>query len=473
MRAFRAESWSGLAWAVLTWCTLCAQGCTAWQVNQLATALPQTGPEQTLLKLQEIVPSDRDSGQYLLDRGILKFYSGDLPGSRKDLEQAKEIMGALTAVSITENLAAITTNETLRSYVGTPTEQALVHAVLALGYLGDGDLDGARVEMLQADVTMKQLTDGDSVSGQLASVRFLAGLIYEINGELDDALISYRKAHDIIKSRGDPMPPALASSLLNVSLRQNNEEEYQNYVSEFGREALLPAANQGEWILVYSDGVVSSKTENRLSVFDSKLKTLITVVVPRYLPSRYQARHLSLQIAAAKQRTEVIESMESRVREDLDDQMPKILAAATLRAVAKYQMTQEASEQGEMAGLLANIAGVLSEQADVRSWNMLPASIQVLRMVAPLDAKGQLLEKGIALPAIKEVTSDKYMVLLANSLNDRLLSYPPYKGFSPEDEAVIQLPKTTPGEPYEGAPQAGESSPGESRQLPRPEGRGL
>jgi hypothetical protein len=181
------------------------QGCTSWQVNQLANTLPQMGPEQTLLKLQEIVPSDRDSGQYLLDRGILKFYSGDVPGSRQDLEQAKSIMGSLTAVSITENFAALTTNETLRSYAGTPSEQALVHAMLALGYLGEGDLDGARVEMLQADVTMKQLADGNSVSGQLASVLFLAGLVYEINGELDDALISYRKAYDIIKSRGDPL----------------------------------------------------------------------------------------------------------------------------------------------------------------------------------------------------------------------------------------------------------------------------
>ncbi len=425
MRVFRS-----LATSLLVLCFLYLQGCTSWQINQLSTALPTVGPEKTLKRLNDIDPPDRDRSQYLLNRGLLKFYTGDLIGSRRDLEQAKAIMLSLKAVSLSENLGALTANETLRSYGGTPSERVLVHAMLALGYLFSGDLNGARVEMLQADVTMRLLGDRESVSGQLASVRFLAGLIYEMNGELDDALISYRRAYEIIKARGESVPEALATSLLNVSLQQNNSDEYERYVSEFGREAALPGANEGEWIVYYYDGVVTNKTETRLSVFEPKLESLISVVMPHYPPSRYQARHLSIRTGELKS-TEVIEMIERRAREDLADQNAKTMAAATVRAVTKYQMVRKARESGELGGFLANIAGVLSEQADVRSWNMLPSSIQVARLVAPLDASVKIVEKGIELPALNRLGSRHYGVLLVNSLNNRLLSYPPYEGFEP------------------------------------------
>jgi len=431
-----------LASPVLVLCLLYLQGCTSWQINQLATVLPAAGPEATLKKLEGIDPPARDSGQYLLNRGLLKLYTGDLAGSRRDLEQAKAIMLSLRAVSLSENLGALTTNETLRSYGGTPSDQVLVHAMLAMGYLFDGDLDGARVEMLQADVTMNQLGDPESVSGQLASVRFLAGLIYELNGELDDALISYRRAHGIIKARGEAVPQALAASLLNLSLRRNghnsNSDEYQKYVSEFGRKASLPDASEGQWIVYYHDGVVSNKNETRLWVFAPEIEAQISVVMPHYPPSRYQARHISIRAgnrtgsaSSEARKTEVIEMIEQRAREDLADQTATILAATVLRSVTKYQMVREARKSSELGGLIANIAGVLSEQADVRSWNMLPSSIQVARLVAPLDAPLQIVEKDLLLPALNSSGARGYGVVLVNSLNNRLLSYPPHEGLEP------------------------------------------
>jgi hypothetical protein len=436
-----------LAPAVLVLCLLYLQGCTSWQINQLATALPVVGPEKTLEKLEDVDPPDRDRSQYLLNRGLLRFYSGDLAGSRQDLEQAKAIMLSLKAVSLSENLGALTTNETLRSYGGTPSDQVLVHAMLAMGYLFSGDLDGARVEMLQADVTMNQLGDTESVSGQLASVRFLAGLIYEMNGELDNAMISYRRAHGIIRARGEPVPEALASSLLNVSLRRNNQysndDEYQGYVSEFGRKASLPKTSEGEWIVYYHDGVVTNKTETRLSVFAPDIGAQISVVMPHYPPSRYQARHISVRSgndhtgppseagSNEVKRTEVIEMIEQRAREDLADQTAMILAATVVRSVAKYQLVREARKSGELGGIIANIAGFLSEQADVRSWNMLPSSIQVARLVAPLDAPVQIVEKDLMLPALTRLGARRYGVVLVNSLNDHLLSYPPHEGLEP------------------------------------------
>ena len=412
---------------------LLLQGCSSWQVNQLAITLPTNGPEKTLAQLQRIDSPKRDQAQYLLNGGILKFYTGDLQGALQDLEQAKEIMSALDAVSITENLSALTTNETLRSYTGSPSDRILVHLMLSLSYLFSGDLDGARVEMLQANVTMKQLDDGSSVSGQLASVRFLAGVIYEIQGELDDAYISYRRALSIVQERQEPVPDGLLMSLLEVAQRSGREQEYQDLKDRYKVSSVKDAADRGHWVVFYFDGVVSAKSETRTSVFDAEVGTMVSIVLPRYGRSLYRPSPLLLRMGTTEKSTEVIEPMEARVREDLDRDQGKRVAAATVRAVAKYQLVREASSKDDFGGFLANIFTVVTEQADVRSWNMLPASVQVARISGPLNSSLNLSPAQFALPSLQQLGKERLGVVLLNSLNARVYQYPVPQGDTHEE----------------------------------------
>ena len=60
--------------------------------------------------------------------------------------------------------------------------------------------------------------------------------------------------------------------------------------------------------------------------------------------------------------------------------MPTITATTLARSVAKYQAVRQAQRKDEIAGLLLNLATTFSETADLRSWNMLPANIQVARI---------------------------------------------------------------------------------------------
>jgi hypothetical protein len=437
-----------LALALLCSAYLLLQGCAAWQVNQLAAELPAAGPAATLSRLQQIQVDQRDQAQHLLDTGILKLYLGQFAASREDLLAAKQIMISTQAISVTENLAALTTNETLRVYSGSASDRVLVHVMLALGYLMSDDLDGARVEMLQADVTMQELAKNDSTSGQLASARYLAGLVYELNGERDDALISYRRAYNIMSDRGERIPEALQLSLLNLTKRQGFPKEYDKYSAQFQRDARLPAPDEGEWFLFYFDGVVSSKTENRLSVFNAEADTMISVVMPHYYPSQYQPRFLTM-VAETRQRSSIVEHLETRVREDLEQQNAKLLVTATARAVAKYNLVQNAKEQSEFGGLLMNIATVASEQADVRSWNMLPASLQIARMTTKLNQPIELAEVAQSLPALAQFAPGRRAVLLVSSLDGALYGWPPLPEHiggqneaSPTEASPIETPQT-------------------------------
>lgn len=401
---------------------LCVSGCTAWKLSQLAAELPASGPASTLARLQAIEPPSRDRAQYLLNSGLLKLYSGDFSGSQSDLEQAKQMMANLTATSITENLAAATTNETLRSYRGTATDRVLVHVALQLAYLLEGDLDGARVEALQADVTMRGF-EGDGSYGHYASARFLAGLVYEMSGERDDALISYRKAYEILAGRDETIPPALQQSLLNLAHRQGFEEEYQRYAEQFGRQAEPVAGPGNEWVIIYFDSIVSQKTQTHLSIFSGEANTLVSVVMPFYPPPRHASGALQWQLGERQLGTAVIENIDGRVRQDLEHDRAAILAAATVRAVAKYQMVQKAREQGELAALLTNIATLASEQADLRSWNTLPAFIQVGRARAPRDTALRLPEKSFHYRRPATAVGD-FVLLFAYSYSPDVFSYP-------------------------------------------------
>lgn len=402
------------------------QGCTSWQVNQIAGQLPALGAEQALQKLDKVDAPQRDRAQYLLNRGMLNFYVGDMAASRADLAEAQRIMAALQATSVVENLASVSTNETLRSYTGTPTDQVLVHAMLALTYLCQGDLDGARVEILQSQVEMQRLAKEDSSSGQLPSVRFLAGVVYELQREWDDALISYRQAYHILQQRGQPVPLALQDSLLLLTRRLGLDDEYDKLSKTFGRTPAPPAADEGELFVLFFDGVVSSKHDARLSVVAGDSAQLVTVVVPAYHPSGYIPRPVTVQVNGQRVSTQVIEDLEARARDDLSDEMTRIMATTTARAVAKYNIVNNAQNKSDMAGLLANLATVVTEQADVRSWNMLPASIQVARVRVPAGAQIS------AAPWVSETAEPlqaaadgRRAVLVLGELNQAPLGYPP------------------------------------------------
>jgi hypothetical protein len=254
---------------------------------------------------------------------------------------------------------------------------------MSINYLMLNDLDAARVEVLQADVVMKELAREDKPIGQLASAHYIAGLVYELGGELDDAMISYRKAANIMSLRNMPPPPALKSSLLSLSQHLGLDEEYERYREQFDFAVNPHALDAAEIIVIYWDGVVTSKRGNSLSVWAPSLGQAVSLALPYYPPSNYVEHPFNLHVAGQNHRTETIEDVEALLREDLDDESAAIYASTLARMVGKYALVKSASNQDSGLGLLVNIATMLSELADTRSWNMLPSTIQFARFSLP------------------------------------------------------------------------------------------
>ncbi|SES64142.1 hypothetical protein [Thalassotalea agarivorans] len=367
---------------------LLLSACTA--NNRTAASIAQQlnrtmAAETAVEKIAKIDYNDRDTAQHYLNLGYLQLVTGDFDSAISSLTRAKVTMRNLQAMSVSENLSAVTVNETLRAYTGWPTDRVMTHGLLAIAYIMKSDVDGARVEMLQADTLMQQLAESNNELGQLAFIRYLAGLVYELNGETDNALISYRKSYEIVEQRSQFVPHALQVALLRMSQQVGLKNEYDQYRAAFDVEAVNQSEMQGvAHHVIYFDGVVSQLKETRTMVWYDIDGTYLNVALPRFGRDNYSPRNATVETQSNLLRTEMIEDLERRARNDFDDELPRITATAVARAATKYAAVKSAHDQDPMLGAFANILTLASEVADLRQWNTMPSSAQVARYIPNL-----------------------------------------------------------------------------------------
>ena len=189
------------------------QGCSLQQhqLNDLAQTLDNGNASQVLTEVAQRDYPERDLAQYKLTLGLLRAVNGDFAGGINELQAAKTEINQLQALSISENIGAITVNETLRSYTSTASERMLLQQLLILSYLMEDDLDGARVEVLQMQELAKSLPNS-GLSGLVASSYYLGGLVYEFGDETDNAMISYRQAYQVMQTTKVSIPRVLQDS---------------------------------------------------------------------------------------------------------------------------------------------------------------------------------------------------------------------------------------------------------------------
>jgi hypothetical protein len=285
----------------------------------------------------------------------------------------------------------------------------MLHVYAALNYLELGNVDAARVETLQVELRLRQLMQ-DSPQSALSVdpfARYLSGMIYEDLGEYSDAMIAYRKAYEAYQAHAElyslNVPEYLKRDLLRMARKVGLTNEYHQLETEFGITLAgehNPATELGEIVLLYHNGLAPIKREHSVAAIDPGSGRLIRVSLPYYQgrPELIAVARLAANGFEAK--TQQVEAIDNIAQQTLDTYMPAITARAVARAVLKYNMAKEAGKQNDVAGLLVNIAGVLTERADTRSWLSLPSNIQMARLqlqpgsyslsIELLDAMGQI-----------------------------------------------------------------------------------
>jgi len=365
------------------------QSCASYgrHATTMRDGLLQGRPELSLAIAEEKDPQQKEVIASL-DKGMLRRINKDFSGSNQVLESAKQEIELLYGTSITENLASVTINETLRSYEGDRYEQLLLHAYMAMNYIQMGQIDGARVEMLQANVKMMEWGDEPEED---AFVRYLEGIIYESLGEYDDALISYRKAYTVYKEKGGnqypPAPVALKKDLLRLLAWQGLWSEYKSYKKEFDMasfKAVKASKKFGELVVILNNGLAPIRSETAIPIFSSEVQQNLRVAFPVYQQSKKLLFQSQVSVNGKQHSMEAVEDVDALARYSLEQAMPGIMARATARAVVKYNTQHTAQDNSALAGFLMTVTNLVTERADTRSWTTLPQEIELKRVLLPV-----------------------------------------------------------------------------------------
>ena len=348
--------------------------------HSLRDGLLHGNPDSSLLIAEKKDPENKEVVASL-EKGMLRRMTNDFSGSNKVFEVAKQEIEKLYGISVTENLASLTINDTFRGYEGDRFEQLLLH------YIQLGKLDDARVEMLQANIKMMEWGDEPEED---AFLRYLEGIIYENLNEEDNALISYRKALTVYKEKGGLHYPSIPISLKKDFLRLLSEEgltsEFNSTKKEFDMAEYKPVESGdqfGELVVILNNGLAPIKSEAALPIFSTEVQQNLRVAFPVYRDVKGILYEPAIEVNQQRYVMETVEDIDALARYSLEQKMPGIMARATARAVVKYN-TQQTQQDGSFAGLLLTVTNLATERADTRSWTTLPQEIQLQRIQLPV-----------------------------------------------------------------------------------------
>ncbi len=392
-------------------------------------ALGTGAPEDAYTYLQKHAPKKPDI-PYQFELGLVAHYANHFAESNKAFDLAGDIAEDRYTKSLTAEAGSLITSDKLRPYAGTQYERLLSHYYRALNYVYQDELDGALVECRRATNLINYFKGEDENydffgTGFLA---YLSGMLFEARGEWNDAYISYKQAAEYYQSAvektGVEVPNDIGNSLVRLARLLGFEDDLERYQAQYGEPPRRPE-NTGELILFYEIGYVPSKVEENL-IFpilkiddvedeefvptlmgregmvyeDIELEYLLRVAIPTLHSHRPRFRGITVTVEEAQKTGVLVEDVENIAIRTFEAQRPIILLRTLVRAVGKYLLTRQADKKNEALGLLTNLAGVLTEQADTRSWQTLPNQIFMVRMPLPegthtlqlsfLDANGQV-----------------------------------------------------------------------------------
>ena len=389
-------------------------GCASYKFQEIGGALETGKPEDAYTYLQKHAPKKPDI-PYQFELGLVAHYANHFAESNQAFDIAGDIAEDRYTKSLTIEASSLVTTDKLRPYSGTQYERLLSHYYRALNYVYLNQLDGALIECRRATALINYFK-GEDEQYDFFGAAFLAhfsGILFEAAGEWNDALISYKQAAAYYKNAAEKTgvntPKDIGYALLRLTRRLGFADEFERYRNEYG-EPPEHRENYGELILFYESGYVPPKTETALmfpilktdkvddaekfvptlitregAVYEEvKLEYLLRIAMPTI--DSHRPRFSGIRVAVdgnQETRGVLVEDVENIAIETFNKERPIILFRTLLRGVGKYLLFRQANKKNEALGILANLAGVVTEQADTRSWQTLPNQIFIVRMPLP------------------------------------------------------------------------------------------
>jgi uncharacterized protein len=386
-----------------------AIGCVA---DYTRTMLPVTRdlrggtPDEALAQLREVFPDStgRDHLLYLMELGNLLRLSGNYAGARLALLEADRLSDLQRGVEIGQEAEAFLTSDLALEFRGADYEKVMINYCLALSYALDGNMEDALVECRRVNDKLRamNLAYGDHPNrySDDAFVRYIMGVLFEMSGDLNNALIAYRNSSALYDSvysdeYGLASPDRVDADILRLSSELGMQAVFQEYGGDQAGTDWMeqgPDSLHGEVVLILEAGMIPARSETEYTfVADGKV---YRVSLPGIREIRADRLSIALSSDGVTSRGFLAEDLAAIARENLEDHAGRDIARAVARLALKAgvaeageqlveELTHDDSAVSQVAGLVLSIFGAATENADLRAWLTLPAQIYVARLRLP------------------------------------------------------------------------------------------
>ena len=374
---------------VLIASTLLLQGCvtSAKKSADMRNMLQQNRADLALAKAEISLQNNTSGVMDNMNAGLLRRLNKDYKGSNAAFEVAKQKISELYSTSVSEQVGAVLVNDETISFQGDRYEQVLVHLYMASNYLSMGDLDSARVELLQSQV---KLDEWGEPKDETPFMRYFSGILFEMLGEEDTATVSYRKAVDAYRitkeKHGLDVPLSLKHDLLRMLAKMRLWGEYKQYKKQFSLSKYKSpkTKGKGELVVLFANGMTPQRGQKTFQTFSTALSLNVKIAVPDYKQSPRVLNRVGMTVNGSSYPLQTVSNIDGLARAALDENMALITTRAIARAVAKKKLENEAEKRGGALGQFAMlVVNHVTEIADTRCWNTLPQEIQMTRVFLP------------------------------------------------------------------------------------------
>jgi hypothetical protein len=387
---------------------------------------------ETQLDKNSLIQKPRNKLLYLMEKGRISHLNGEYENSNRYFNEADSMLDQGLS-SASDAAVGVLLNPMEQKYKGEDFEKFMIHYYKALNYTYLHNTEDAIVEArritLQAQEQGDKFNNKDKRYSNDAFSLMLQGMLYESNNDVNNAFISYRNAVEIyLKSPdstyyGTRIPFGLKEDVIRTASLNGFTTEADQFEKTFGikYEPQKPAEG-GELIFFWENGLAPVKTQVDLffslirnsngdlfftdaagglvipfnyngdrNRVNTKSVESLRAAWPKYIA---QTPYYSSAVITVNQEKIPFEKAEDinelafkTLQQRTLNEMGKVLSRLAVKKMAEYALRASAKSDDHKSNSLLEGLGygmqlysLLSEKADTRNWQTLPASISYARI---------------------------------------------------------------------------------------------
>lgn len=375
-----------------------------------------------IIDSRKIKKRKRNQLLYYLNKGTILFMANKPVESNTYFRQADYFIEDFQK-NYARKAVSFLSNPSIQTYEGESFEKVLLHYYTTLNYLQLNLLDEALVECKRMQIKMQKNSDYFKNKNKYkndAFVDLLMGIIYDAQGDYNNAFIAYKNAYMIYKneytkSLNTNIPLQLKLDIIRTASITGFADEASAFKTEFNLTSYQPETKQkSNLVSFWNNGFGPVKDQNSINFTitpgadgwvnfvnwdlginmpfyvgnDAKSLqqlNIIRVAFPKYISRLPVTNEASLIFDSLKvsSQFELAEPIDKIAYTSLNDRMIKELSEALVRLALKQAAAIATKKENEGVAAALSIVNAITEQADTRNWQTLPFSINYTRTFLP------------------------------------------------------------------------------------------